>query len=410
MSVQIAPRAAAGPAAGLVLPVLAGLSLSHLLNDLVQSLLPSVYPLLKAELHLTFAEIGLITFVFQLTASLLQPVVGFATDRRPRPFSLAFGMACSLTGLMLLSRAHSLWLVLLAAAVIGTGSSIFHPEASRVARMAAGGRFGFAQSFFQVGGNTGQAIGPLLAALVVVPFGQSSIAWFAAAALAGMAVLSAIGRWYGARLAAHGVVAGAARATPPELSRNAKISILILLALTFSKNFYIAGLQSFYAFYLIQKFNLPIQSAQLYLFVFLFAIAAGTLLGGPIGDRFGRKIVLWVSILGVLPFSLALPYAGFEMTIALTAVIGFIMASSFPAIVVYAQELAPGRVGAIGGLFFGFAFGTGGLGAALLGVFADYTSLDFGFKLCAFLPAIGLLMVFMPRTEQSMQHTAARNN
>ena len=303
----------AGRAAGTVLPILAALSASHFLNDLIQSLLPSIYPILKQDLALSFAEIGLITFVFQVTASLLQPVVGVFTDKRPQPASLPIGMACSLAGLLLLSRAHALWVVLLAAAIIGLGSSIFHPESSRVARMAAGGRFGFAQSFFQVGGNTGQAIGPLLAALVVVPFGQPAVAWFGGAALLGMVLLTYVSRWYAHHL---GQRRTASAAVAP-LTRKQWTAIAILLALVFSKNFYMASLQSFYTFYLIERFGLSIQDSQIYLFVFMAAVAAGTFLGGPLGDRFGRAVVIWVSIVGVLPFSLALPYAGFGGTVAL---------------------------------------------------------------------------------------------
>lgn len=380
-------------AAGTVLPILTALSASHFLNDLIQSLLPSVYPILKQDLSLSFAEIGLITFVFQVTASLLQPFVGVFTDKRPLPASLAIGMACSLVGLVLLSRAHAFWVVLLAAAVIGIGSSIFHPESTRVARLASGGRFGFAQSFFQVGGNTGQAIGPLLAALIVVPFGQGAIAWFGAAAILGIVLLIYVGRWYARHL---GTRRSATISVAP-LTRKQWTAITILLVLVFSKNFYMASLSSFYTFYLIERFGLSIQDSQIYLFVFMAAVAAGTFLGGPLGDRFGRSVVIWVSIVGVLPFSLALPFVGFAGTVALTIVIGFVMASAFPAIVVYAQELAPGRVGLIGGLFFGFAFGTGGLGAALLGVLADHTSLEFVYRLCSILPAIGLLMLAMPK-------------
>lgn len=391
MSVQAAKVGSVTGA--MALPILVALSASHLLNDLVQSLLTAVYPLLKDELKLTYFDVGLITFVFQVTASFLQPVVGIVTDKRPQPYSLVVGMACSLTGLVLLSQAHSLGIVLLAAGIIGTGSSIFHPDASRMARAASGGRFGFAQSFFQVGGNTGQAIGPLLAALIVMRFGQNSIAWFGAAALIGMALLFWCGRWYATHL-------GAARKTvanPPALTREQWTAIVILLALVFSKTFYMAGLQNFYTFYLIERFKLSVEASQLYLFVFMAAIAAGTFLGGPIGDRFGRAVVIWISIVGVLPFTLVLPYADFFWTVALTAIIGFILASSFPAIVVFAQELAPGRVGAIGGLFFGFAFGMGGLGAAVLGALIDRTSLEFVYRLCSVLPAIGLLMVFMPK-------------
>lgn len=386
-----APRAS-----GAALPILFALSASHFLNDLIQSLLPSVYPILKDELSLSFAQIGAITLVFQGTASILQPVVGVMTDRKAQPWSLAVGMGCSLAGLLLLATAHVYALVLLAAAIIGTGSSIFHPEASRVARAASGGRYGLAQSIFQVGGNSGQAIGPLLAALIIVPFGQSAIAWFAVAALIGFALLTWVGRWYAAHL-------GAARksaATPPPLTRAQWLAIAILLALVFSKNFYMASLQSFYTFYLMQRFALSIADSQVYLFVFMAAIAAGTLAGGPIGDRFGRAFILWVSIVGVLPFTLALPFASFSMTVALTAIIGFVMGCSFPAIMVYAQEIAPGRVGTIGGLFFGFSFGIGGVGAAALGLLADATSLEFVYRVCAFLPAIGLLLWFMPTREQ----------
>lgn len=380
------------------LSILVALSFSHLLNDLVQSLLPAIYPMLKSSLALDFGEIGLITFVFQLTASLLQPLVGLYTDRHPQPYSLAVGMCCSLAGLLLLSVASSLGWVLLAAAVIGSGSSIFHPESSRVARMASGGRHGFAQSLFQVGGNTGQAIGPLLAAVIIVRNGQGSIAWFSVVALLGFVLLSRVGRWYGARLRESRAAPKAKAAMVSPLSRQqVVVSLVILLALVFSKNFYMAGLNSYYTFYLIHRFNLSVQDSQLLLFVFMAAVAAGTFFGGPIGDRFGRRVVIWVSIVGVLPFSLALPYANLPMTVALSAIIGFVIASSFPAIIVYAQEIVPGRVGMIGGLFFGFAFGTGGLGAALLGILADHTSIEFVYRICGFLPAIGLLMIFLPK-------------
>lgn len=387
-------------AVGATLPILFALSLSHGLNDLIQSLLPAIYPLLKTSLALDFSQIGLITFVFQVTASLLQPIVGLYTDRSPKPFSLAFGMACSLTGLLLLSSATSFGLVLIAAGIIGTGSSIFHPEASRVARLASGGRHGFAQSLFQVGGNSGQALGPLLAALIVVPRGQGSIAWFAIAALIGIALLYNIGRWYRPRILALAASKGSRAAGLMGLSRRkVTASIVILLVLTFSKNFYIASLTSYYTFYLIHKFNVSVQDSQLFLFVFMAAAALGTFLGGPIGDRFGRRVVIWVSILGVLPFSLALPYANLPMTLALSVVIGFVMSSAFSAIVVFAQELLPGRVGLVGGLFFGFAFGAGGVGAALLGILADHTSIDFVYMVCSFLPAIGILTVFLPKAE-----------
>jgi MFS transporter, FSR family, fosmidomycin resistance protein len=395
----IAESTAQSSAMRATLPILTALSLSHCFNDLLQSLLPAIYPILKQDLSLTFAEIGLITLIFQITASLLQPMVGIVTDKRPQPYSLVIGMACSMVGLLLLSRAHSLGLVLMAAAIIGTGSSIFHPESSRVARAASGGRFGFAQSFFQVGGNTGQAIGPLLAALIIAPFGQSAVAWFIVVPLVGMALLLWVGRWYAAHLGERRKLP----ANPAPLTRKQWTAIAILLVLVFSKNFYMASLQSFYTFYLIERFHLSIQDSQLYLFVFMFAIAAGTFFGGPIGDRFGRVAVIWVSIVGVLPFSLALPFVGFFWTVVLTGLIGFVMASSFPAILVYAQELAPGRVGMIGGLFFGFAFGTGGLGAALLGILADHTSLDFVYRICAILPAIGVLMLAMPKQDAAAQ-------
>jgi FSR family fosmidomycin resistance protein-like MFS transporter len=392
-----ATRTATTSASRAALPILTALSVSHCLNDLLQSLLPAIYPNLKQDLSLSFAEIGFITLVFQVTASLLQPAVGVVTDKKPQPYSLAVGMACSMIGLLLLSRAHAYGIVLIAAAIIGTGSSIFHPESSRVARAASGGRFGFAQSFFQVGGNTGQAIGPLLAALIIAPNGQHAVAWFVVVPLVGMALLAWVGRWYAGHLGERRKVA----ANPAPLTRKQWIAISILLVLVFSKNFYMASLQSFYTFYLIERFHLTIQDSQLYLFVFMFAIAAGTFFGGPIGDRVGRVAVIWVSIVGVLPFSLALPFVGFFWTVVLTGIIGFVMASSFPAIVVYAQELAPGRVGMIAGLFFGFAFGTGGLGAAALGVLADRTSLDFVYRLCAVLPAIGVLMLAMPKQDDA---------
>jgi FSR family fosmidomycin resistance protein-like MFS transporter len=394
--------ARASATAAPTLAILLGLSLSHLMNDLVQSFLSAIYPLLKSELDLDFGQIGLITLAFQLTASLLQPLVGLYTDRRPSPFSLPVGMASSLCGLLLLAHAHSFGMVLLAAALIGAGSSIFHPEASRVARLASGGRHGLAQSIFQVGGNMGSAIGPLLAALIVVPNGQRSIAWFAGVALAGIALLAWVGAWYKARLAAPRRAATLKAPTPAALLGRGRVmrAIAVLLALTASKNFYISGLTSYYTFYLIHRFGLSVADSQIYLFVFLAAAAAGTLLGGALGDRIGRLPVMWLSIAGVLPFTLALPYLSLPLTVLTTVVIGFTMASAFPAIVVYAQELAPGRVGAIGGLFFGFAFGMGGLGAALFGYLADATSIEFVYKLCSFVPAIGLLTAFLPKLDR----------
>ncbi|CAO4162877.1 MFS transporter [Methylorubrum extorquens] len=388
-------RGQASPA----LAVLLGLSLSHLLNDLVQSLLPALYPLLKAGFHLDFGQIGLITFVFQGTASLLQPAVGLYTDRRPLPYSLAVGMVLSLAGLALLSVASAYGALLAAAALIGLGSAIFHPEASRVARLASGGRYGLAQSVFQVGGNAGTALGPLLAAFVVVPHGQGSVAWFCLAALAGILVLGMVGRWYAQRLATTPRTAGKSTgAASGRLSRVRIVAtIAILLGLIFSKYFYMASFSSYYTFYLIHRFGVPVALAQVYLFVFLGAVAAGTILGGPIGDRFGRKLVIWISILGVLPFSLALPHVNLFWTVILSVPIGLILASAMPAILVYAQELLPGRIGLVGGLFFGFAFGVGGLGAALLGEIADHVGIERVYDLCAFLPALGLMAVFLPR-------------
>jgi FSR family fosmidomycin resistance protein-like MFS transporter len=379
--------------------IIAAISFCHLLNDLLQALLPAIYPMLKDSYALSFGQIGMLTFTYQLTASLLQPLVGAYTDRKPQPYSLAVGMGSTLLGLLLLARAGDFALLLLAAALIGTGSSVFHPESSRVARMAAGGRHGLAQSLFQVGGNLGSAIGPLLAALIVLPRGQGSVAWFSAAALLGILVLSQIGRWYSrhglARLKprASGAVQGG---LPRGVVRRA---ILVLLALIFSKFFYLASITSYYTFYLIEHFGVSVQSAQLHLFVFTGAVAAGTIAGGPLGDRFGRKRVIWLSILGVLPFSLLLPYANLFWTAVLTVPIGMILASAFPAIVVYAQELMPGKTGTVAGLFFGFAFGMGGIGAAVLGELADLTSIGLVYKVCAFLPAIGLLAGLLPDVE-----------
>ncbi len=392
---QAAPAATSTPE-GTVFGVIAAVSFCHCLNDLIQSLVPAIYPILKSTYALDFAQIGLITLAFQLTASLLQPLVGVYTDRKPQPFSLVIGMGFTLVGLLMLSRASSFMLILIAAALIGTGSSVFHPESSRIARAASGGRHGLAQSLFQVGGNFGQAIGPLLAAFVVVPHGQGSVAWFSVAALVAMVVLVQVGRWYANRQAAakgKKVVA----VQPVALSR-ARIgwSIALLVAIVFSKNFYTAGFSSYYTFYLIHKFGVPVQSAQIYLFVFLGAIALGTVLGGPIGDRIGRKPVIWGSVLGVLPFSLILPYADLTWTVILTIPIGLILASSFPAIIVFGQELLPGRVGVVSGLFFGLSFGMGGLGAAVLGQLADHTSIEFVYRICSVLPAIGLLAAFLP--------------
>ena len=381
--------------------VIAAISFCHGLNDLIQSLVPAIYPILKASYGLDFTQIGLITLVFQVTASLLQPVVGLYTDKRPLPYSLALGMASSLVGLLLLAYATSYGLVLLAAALVGTGSAVFHPESSRIARMAAGRRPGLAQSLFQVGGNAGQAIGPLLAAFIVAPRGQGSLAWFSLAAIVAMLVLVRVGRWYRNALAGALARAGARAAVVAYSRRRIGWTVAILVLLVFSKNFYTAAFTSYYTFYLIERFGVSVSEAQVYLFVFLGAVAAGTVLGGPVGDRFGRKVVILVSVLGVLPFTLALPHVGLGWTVALTVPIGLILASSFPAIIVFAQELLPGRVGVVSGLFFGLSFGAGGLGAALLGILADRTSLGLVYEVCAWLPAIGLLAVLLPNLRRA---------
>jgi FSR family fosmidomycin resistance protein-like MFS transporter len=376
--------------------VLAAISFCHMLNDMMQSLLPAIYPILKDSYGLTFGQIGFLTFTFQFTASLLQPLIGFFTDKHPQPYSLSVGMGFSFAGLLLLSAADSYALLLAAAALVGTGSAVLHPESSRVARMAAGNRPGLAQSLFQMGGNLGSSIGPLFAAVVVLRYGQGSVAWFALAAVVGMTLLFGVGRWY----AAHGMArmrAHAPRHREPALSRSGVAAALgILIALMLSKFVYTASFTSYYTFYLIERFEVSVRAAQLYLFVYLVAVAVGTLAGGALGDRFGRKFVIWFSILGVLPFTLALPYANLFWTAMLSVPIGFILASAFPAIVVYGQELVPFRVGTVAGLFFGLAFGLGGIGAALLGQVADFTGVQFVFMLCSFLPAIGLLAAFLP--------------
>jgi MFS transporter, FSR family, fosmidomycin resistance protein len=382
-------------------PVLAAISVSHMLNDLIQSLLPAIYPILKDNYRLDFGQIGLLTLTFQMSASLLQPLVGMFTDRRPQPFSLVVGMGFTLVGLLTLSQAHSYPLLLLGAALVGMGSSVFHPESSRVARMASGGRHGLAQSVFQVGGNAGTALGPLLAAFIVVPFGQGSIAWFSAVALLAMLILFAVGRWYRDKLVELRAKPKAVERRSSFSRRRIAVSITILMLLVFSKNFYMAGLTSYYTFYLIAKFQVSVQDAQVYLFVFLGAVAAGTLLGGPVGDRIGRRYVIWISILGVLPFTLLLPYASLFWTAVLSVIIGLVLASAFSAILVYATELVPGRVGMIAGLFFGLSFGMGGLGAAALGHLADLTSIETVYKVCSFLPAIGLLAYFLPKIEKA---------
>ena len=388
--------------------VLAAISLCHLLNDMVQSLIPAIYPILKSAFHLDFSQLGLITLTFQATASLLQPFVGLYADRRPKPYSLVVGMGCTLVGLLLLSRAWNFGMILISSALVGVGSSVFHPESSRVARMASGGQHGLAQSLFQVGGNTGSAIGPLLAAFIVVPHGQHSISWFSAAALAAIVLLINVGHWYKRKAAAKpraGAIHTAHGAIPS--SKRVIVSIAVLAALVFSKYIYLVSLSNYYTFYLMSKFHVSVRTSQIYLFVFLGAVAAGTIIGGPVGDRIGRKLVIWCSILGALPFTLALPYANLVWTSILTVVIGVILASAFSAIIVYAQELVPGNIGMISGLFFGFAFGVAGVGAALLGQLADHTSIRFVYQICSYLPAIGLLTALLPNVEPGKARTVA---
>jgi FSR family fosmidomycin resistance protein-like MFS transporter len=401
MSMQVItnPELAAANDKKTAFRVLAAVSFCHVLNDMMQSLLPAIYPILKSSFHLNFTQIGFITLTFQITASLLQPVVGHYTDQKPMPYSLPIGMVFTLIGLLLLAIAPTFPLLLLAAALIGLGSAVFHPESSRVARMASGGKHGFAQSFFQVGGNTGSAIGPLLAVFIVLPHGQIGSAWFSLAALLGIFVLIRVSRWYKDHLSHLQNRPEKHTEESSGLPRKQVVgAITVLIALIFSKYFYLTSLTSYYTFYLISKFHVSVQSSQLHLFVFLAAVAAGTFMGGPIGDRVGRKAVIWCSILGVLPFTLILPYANLFWTGALSIVIGFVIASAFSAILVYAQELVPGRIGMISGLFFGFAFGMGGIGAAVLGRLADMTSIIYVYKVCAYLPAIGLLTGLLPNT------------
>ena len=399
MTVETKRSAAVSAAQGTAVAVLVAISVCHMLNDVIQSLIMAIYPMLKENLALNFHQIGLITFTFQFTASVLQPVVGYFTDRYPTPYSLVIGMGSSLVGLILIAFATSYLFVLAAAALIGMGSSVFHPESSRVARLASGGRHGLAQSVFQVGGNFGTALGPLFAAFIVLPYGQHTIIWFSLVALIGMVLLAIIGTWYGKTLKLKRVSMAEereamAKATHGKVAR----SIAILMALTFSKHFYLVSITSFYIFYLIHTFGISVQNAQLHLFLFLAAVAAGTVIGGPIGDRIGSRRVIWWSILGVLPFTLALPYVGLFWSAVLSVIIGLILASAFPAILVYAQALIPGRVGMVAGLFFGLAFGIAGIGAAVLGWLADVTSIEFVYHICAFLPAIGLLAAFLPET------------
>jgi FSR family fosmidomycin resistance protein-like MFS transporter len=385
-------KAAAGPA----YIVLAGISFSHFLNDTMQSLIASVYPILKDNYALDFAQIGLITLAFQFTASLLQPVVGHFTDKKAQPFSLSIGMGFTFFGLLLLSVAQHYMVILIAAALVGLGSAVFHPESARIARMASGGRFGFAQSVFQLGGSAGTSMGPLLAALIVVPFGQPSIAWFSTIAFLAIVILWRIGQWYKPQITTRKATSLARHPDAPS-PRQVTIALTVLVALLFSKQLYVSSLSSYYIFYLIDRFGISTQTAQIYLFIFLAANAAGAFFGGPLGDRFGRKIVIWFSILGALPFTLALPYAGLYASAVLTVFIGLIISSTTSSIIVFAQELVPHRFGMISGVFFGVAFGIGGLGAAVLGKVADYTSIGFVYQVCAFLPAIGLLAVFLPK-------------
>jgi FSR family fosmidomycin resistance protein-like MFS transporter len=384
--------------------ILGILSFCHLLNDMMQSLLPAIYPILKQSFGLNFSQIGLITLTNQVTASLLQPVIGLYTDRRPKPYSLAIGMAFTLAGMLLLAIGANFNAVLIAAGLVGLGSAVFHPESSRIARLASGGRHGFAQAFFQVGGNAGSAFGPLLAAFIVLPHGQVSIAWFSLAALIGIGFLWHVGTWYRQNGATGALTQ---RGSAPRFSlsrRQTGTALAILLALIFSKYIYLVSLGSYYTFYLISRFHLSVRSAQVHLFLFLGAVAAGTLIGGPIGDRIGRRRVILSSIAGVLPFTLALPYSNLFWTRLLSVAIGLVLASAFSAIVVYAQELIPGRVGLISGLFFGVAFGVAGIGAAVLGELADRTDIFFVYRVCAFLPAIGILAVWLPGLRADSEH------
>ena len=396
--------AARTPAETTAFIIIGAVSVCHLINDVMQSLLAAIYPMLKRDYGLDFWQVGLLTMTFQGTASLLQPMVGLYADKRPLPYSLSAGMGATFIGLMFLAFAGQYLLLVLGAALIGIGSAIFHPESSRVARLASGGRYGLAQSLFQVGGNFGSAIGPLLAAFIVVPRGQASVAWFS---LIGMTILWQVGNWY-ARYQAAAARRAKAVSVMTVPRRKVVIALVVLTVLTFSKNIYLASISSFYTFYVIDKFAVSVQTSQVLLFVFLGAAAVGTILGGPVGDRLGAKTVIWVSILGVVPFTLALPYANLEWTIVLSAIIGLVLASAFPAIVVMAQELVPGRVGMVAGIFFGFAFGTAGIAAALLGVVADIKGVGYVYWLCSFLPLLGLLTILLPNTRPAREHTGER--
>lgn len=380
-----------------VYTILFSISFAHLLNDMMQSVIPSIYPMIKENYQLSFSQIGWITFTFQLTASLLQPFVGHYTDRNPKPYSFAIGMLFTLSGMVMLASASSYPMLLVAVALVGTGSSIFHPEASKVAYFASGGKRGLAQSIFQIGGNTGSAIGPLLVAAIVIPHGQRHILWFLVVAALGIIVLSAVGKWYKEHLFLRAKSKGRLEEKKPALSKSRIVaSIAILLILIFSKYFYLTSITSYYTFYLIQKFHLTVQQSQFHLFLFLISVAIGTLAGGPLGDRFGRKIIIWVSILGIAPFTILLPHANLFWTSVLSVIIGVIMASAFSAILVYAQELLPGKIGLVSGLFFGFAFGIAGIGSALLGKLADYAGLETVFGICAYLPLLGIITAFLP--------------
>jgi len=392
-------RGFAAKAAAPAYIVLAGISFSHFLNDTMQSLIASVYPILKDAYALNFAEIGLITLAFQFTASLLQPVVGHVTDKKAQPFSLAIGMASTFVGLLLLSIARQYVVILIAAALVGLGSAVFHPESARIARLASGGRYGFAQSVFQLGGSFGTSMGPLLAALIVVPFGQSSIAYVSLIASLAIVILWRIGLWYRPQIRAKKAAPLAAHPGGPS-GRRVMVALAVLVALLISKQLYVSSLSSYYIFYLIDKFGVSTQAAQIYLFIFLAANAVGAFLGGPLGDRFGRKYVIWISVLGALPFTLALPYVGLHASAALTVFIGLIISSTTSSIIVFAQELMPHRFGMISGVFFGVAFGIGGLGAAVLGKLADHTSIGFVYQVCSVLPAIGILAVLLPDMRQ----------
>lgn len=379
-------------------PILVAIAIGHLLNDTVQQLVPAIYPVIKEDFGLTYAQIGLITLTFQLTASLLQPFVGLYTDKHPQPWSLLVGMCCSLIGVVFMALADSFMALLPAVALVGVGSSIFHPEASRMANMASGGRRGLAQSVFQLGGNLGSSLGPLLAALIIVPLGQRALGWFTALPILGIAVLWRVGIWYKRRNALAAARPVHSDATAPLSPRRTVFAITVLLLLIFSKQVYMASMTSYFTFYLMEKFGLAVDSAQLYLFAFLFAAAIGTLAGGPLGDKYGRRPVIWASILGAAPFTLLLPYADLFWTGILAVVIGFVLASAFTTILVHAQDLMPGRVGMVSGLFFGFAFGMAGIGSALLGELADRTSIELVYHVCAFLPLLGLVTIFLPRT------------